>query len=205
MVVYIDHDPAKENPNETNNLGSCGGISVVVGAAMCRRLEVRRIRRPWMRTDGSSACDVASESALLSEQTRAESSRLAPAAQASRAGEILSFNQRRRRGAPRLRFVAAKGRILPAPHPSDGCMSCTGRMTPQTIGVSYTEVFTPTDGIAPKNKNRILLNVHAAGSSTGRASQPYGVRPIASLGQIKVISIDYRQAPEFEFPAANED
>jgi monoterpene epsilon-lactone hydrolase len=30
-------------------------------------------------------------------------------------------------------------------------------------------------------------------------------RPIASIGKIKVISVDYRQAPEYAFPSASED
>jgi epsilon-lactone hydrolase len=79
-------------------------------------------------------------------------------------------------------------------------------MTPREIGGVYAEVFTPAEGISPKNKNRVLINLHGGGFVDGsRTTSHIESVPIASLGKIKVISIDYRQAPEFLFPAASED
>ena len=76
----------------------------------------------------------------------------------------------------------------------------------EVIGGVYTEIFIPSDGILEKNTDKVLINVHG-GSFTGGAR--YGGRmgsmPIASVGGIKVISIDYRMAPEYTFPAASED
>jgi acetyl esterase/lipase len=79
-------------------------------------------------------------------------------------------------------------------------------MTPREIGGVYTEVFTPAEGISPKNRNRVLINVHGGGFVQGsRTLSQIESVPIASLGKIKVISVDYRQGPEFHFPAASED
>lgn len=79
-------------------------------------------------------------------------------------------------------------------------------MSPQRIGGVYTEVFTPVGGIPRKNANRVLINLHGGGfvESSRTASHLESV-PIASIGQMRVISIDYRQAPEFAFPSASED
>jgi epsilon-lactone hydrolase len=78
--------------------------------------------------------------------------------------------------------------------------------TTARIGGVYTEVFVPMEGIAPKNQRRVLINVHGGGFLGGsRTSSHIESIPIASLGKIKVISIDYRQGPEYTFPAASED
>ena len=56
----------------------------------------------------------------------------------------------------------------------------------------YTEVFTPKEGIAPKNKDRVLINVHGGHFKSG--ARTYGhleSMPIAAKGKIKIISIDY--------------
>jgi len=37
------------------------------------------------------------------------------------------------------------------------------KMNPQRIAGVYTEVFTPTTGIAPRNTTRVLINVHGGG------------------------------------------
>lgn len=77
---------------------------------------------------------------------------------------------------------------------------------PQTIAGVYTEVFSPTDGVSAKNKNRVLVNLHGGGFIMGaRTAGAAESIPVASVGKIKVISVDYRQGPEHKFPAASED
>jgi monoterpene epsilon-lactone hydrolase len=79
-------------------------------------------------------------------------------------------------------------------------------ITSEDIGGIPTEVFTPWAGVAPRNQRRVLINVHGGGFMMGAhlISHLESI-PIASMGKIKVISIDYREAPEFSFPAASED
>jgi epsilon-lactone hydrolase len=79
-------------------------------------------------------------------------------------------------------------------------------MTPQRIGGVHTEVFTPAGGISPSNAMRVLINLHGGGfGANARTKSHLESVPIASIGRIKVISIDYRQAPEFALPSASED
>jgi monoterpene epsilon-lactone hydrolase len=76
----------------------------------------------------------------------------------------------------------------------------------EQLGGVYTEVFTPVSGIAAENVKRVLINVHGGGFVSGsRIASHLESIPIASMGKIKVISIDYRMAPEYRFPAASED
>ena len=37
----------------------------------------------------------------------------------------------------------------------------------KTIAGIYTDVVTPKDGVAPKNRNRVLLNMHGGGFVSG--------------------------------------
>lgn len=76
----------------------------------------------------------------------------------------------------------------------------------QTIGGVYTEVIRPKGGIEPGNRGRLLLDLHGGGFQSGaRYLGRMEAIPIASLGKLTVISVDYRQAPEYRFPAASED
>lgn len=76
----------------------------------------------------------------------------------------------------------------------------------QTIGGVVTDVVVPADGIAPENRNRILINVHGGGFVTGgRSASLVESVPLAAVMKIKVVSIDYRMGPEYQFPAASED
>ncbi len=76
----------------------------------------------------------------------------------------------------------------------------------ETIAGVYADVVTPKDGIAAKNKNRILINVHGGAFYNGaRTESLVESIPIAALGKIKVVSLDYREGPEYKFPAASED
>jgi monoterpene epsilon-lactone hydrolase len=80
------------------------------------------------------------------------------------------------------------------------------KMTMQTIAGVYTEVFTPDAGISAGNKDRVLIDLH--GGALMWESRTFGHLesiPIAAVGKIKVISIDYRIGPEYVFPAASED
>ena len=70
----------------------------------------------------------------------------------------------------------------------------------------YVETFLPGGGISEENRNRILINVHGSGFKyLSRVNSHIESIPIASVGKIKVISVDYRMAPEFKFPAASDD
>ena len=76
----------------------------------------------------------------------------------------------------------------------------------QKIAGIVTDVVTPADGIAPENRDRVLINLHGGGFTTGgRSASLVESVPLASLMRIKVISIDYRMSPEYQFPAASED
>jgi epsilon-lactone hydrolase len=76
----------------------------------------------------------------------------------------------------------------------------------ETIGGVGADVVLPAQGIAAKNRHRILINLHGGaflwGAHSGALVESI---PIASLGRIKVVSVDYRQGPEHVFPAASED
>lgn len=76
----------------------------------------------------------------------------------------------------------------------------------ETIGGIRTQVVTPKEGIASRNAERILINVHGGGFNTGSMTNSLIESiPVSSIGRIKVISVDYRMAPEHKFPAGSED
>jgi epsilon-lactone hydrolase len=64
----------------------------------------------------------------------------------------------------------------------------------------------PAQGVSPENVHRVLVNLHGGaflwGAHSGGLVESI---PIASIGRIKVISVDYRQGPEHTFPAASDD
>ena len=76
----------------------------------------------------------------------------------------------------------------------------------KTIGGVSTQVVTPRQGIAPGQRQRVLINLHGGaflwGAGSGGLVESI---PIASLGRIEVVTVDYRQGPEHTFPAASED
>lgn len=79
-------------------------------------------------------------------------------------------------------------------------------MTPGNRGGVNTWEFMPCEGIEEKNKDRVLINLHGMLFNVdSRMDATLESIPIASVGKIKVISIDYRVAPEHFFPAASED
>lgn len=75
-----------------------------------------------------------------------------------------------------------------------------------SIGGVPVQIVTPSEGIAPENAHRVLVNVHGGGFISGaRTASLVESVPLAALMRIKVVSIDYRMAPEYRFPAASED
>jgi epsilon-lactone hydrolase len=75
-----------------------------------------------------------------------------------------------------------------------------------TVGGVHAYVYVPKKGIAPGNTKRVLINLHGGGfSGCWPACGELESMPVAALGDIKVVSLDYRQGPKFEFPAASED
>lgn len=68
------------------------------------------------------------------------------------------------------------------------------------------DVVLPAQGVAPANRHRVLINLHGGaflwGAHSGALVESI---PIASIGRIKVIGVDYRMAPEHVFPAASDD
>lgn len=76
----------------------------------------------------------------------------------------------------------------------------------QKIAGVHAYVYTPSAGVAAKNMNRVLINLHGGGfMGCWPGCAELESRPVAALGRIEVISVDYRQGPENKFPAASED
>lgn len=72
-------------------------------------------------------------------------------------------------------------------------------------GVRVEEI-TPRAGVSRRNRERVLINLHGGGFMWGEG--PGGEVdsiPISAIGRIRVITVAYREAPEFRFPAASED
>ena len=79
-------------------------------------------------------------------------------------------------------------------------------LSTQTIAGVGADVAEPADGIAPANRQRVLINLHGGGFLWGAHSGALvEAIPVAAVGKIKVISVDYRQGPEHVFPAASDD
>lgn len=68
------------------------------------------------------------------------------------------------------------------------------------IGGVHVFVFTPKEGVSVKNRRRVLIELHSAGCWTDCAT--LGSQPVAYLGKIKVVAVDYREP---QFPSAVED
>ena len=80
------------------------------------------------------------------------------------------------------------------------------RIEKRVFGGVKAEVITPKQGVAASERDRILINLHGGAFLWGEGSGgEIESIPIASVGRITVITIAYRQGPEYKFPAASED
>ena len=75
-----------------------------------------------------------------------------------------------------------------------------------TMNGVTVDIVEPADGIARGNAARVLLNVHGGafmwGSGSGALVEAI---PVAATMRVKVVTVDYRLAPEHRYPAASED
>lgn len=80
------------------------------------------------------------------------------------------------------------------------------KIAADTIAGVKVDVVLPAQGVAPANRQRVLLNLHGGaflwGAHSGGLVEAI---PIAAVGRVKVITVDYRQGPEHVFPAATDD
>jgi acetyl esterase/lipase len=75
-----------------------------------------------------------------------------------------------------------------------------------TIGGVHAYEYTPKAGIAAKNRDRVLIDLHGGGfSGCWPGCAELESIPVAALGRIRVVSLDYREGPKYRFPAASED
>lgn len=76
----------------------------------------------------------------------------------------------------------------------------------QRIAGVRTHIVTPKEGVSANNRQRVLINLHGGGFMVGAGL--HGIAesiPVAGIGKFKVVTVDYRMAPEYKFPAASED
>jgi acetyl esterase/lipase len=75
-----------------------------------------------------------------------------------------------------------------------------------TIEGISAAIITPKGGVPEKNKNRLFLNGPGGGFRTGVRGNGLLISiPVAATLGVKVVTITYRQGPEYRFPAASED
>ena len=72
-----------------------------------------------------------------------------------------------------------------------------------TMNGARVAIVTPKT-IAPKHKDRVLMNIHGGAFIYGEGSIAEAA-VAAHFGQIKVVAVDYRVAPDHGFPANLED
>ncbi|GGA49725.1 alpha/beta hydrolase [Dyella nitratireducens] len=76
----------------------------------------------------------------------------------------------------------------------------------ETIAGVGADVVLPAQGVSAENQHRVLINLHGGAFLWGaRSGGLVEAIPVASVGRIKVITVDYRQGPEHTFPAASDD
>lgn len=76
----------------------------------------------------------------------------------------------------------------------------------QMIAGVHAYAYMPKAGVPARNKNRVLIDLHGGGfSGCWPTCAELESIPVSGIGQIEVISLDYREAPANKFPAASED
>jgi acetyl esterase/lipase len=112
------------------------------------------------------------------------------AADCERTGDMLAWQKcaQMRPESPVLKKLKARYRV---------------HIHPAKIAGVEAEVITPVEGIASANRERVLINLHGGGL-VYHGDEAESI-PIAAVGRIKVVRVNYRLAPQHTFPAASED
>ncbi|HLY52088.1 MAG TPA: alpha/beta hydrolase [Steroidobacteraceae bacterium] len=139
--------------------------------------------------------------------TEVPASRFMSAASRARFIQLFSHpGQDEASGPPDVRAIREEDERKNAPYVARGKVLYPVTIEEKVLGGVRTQLITPQAGIAPGNRNRVLINLHGGGFIWGEGN---GARaesiPIAALGRIKVVTVAYRMAPEFAFPAASQD
>jgi acetyl esterase/lipase len=75
-----------------------------------------------------------------------------------------------------------------------------------SIGGIHVFDYLPREGVTARNRRRVLINLHGGGfTGCWPGCAELESIPVAALGRIRVVSIDYRQAPKHAHPAASQD
>lgn len=76
----------------------------------------------------------------------------------------------------------------------------------EQIGGVHAYVYSPKVGISERNRKRVLINLHGGGfSGCWPGCAELESMPVSAMMQVKVVSVDYREGPQYKFPAASED
>jgi epsilon-lactone hydrolase len=76
----------------------------------------------------------------------------------------------------------------------------------RTIAGVHAYVYMPAGGVAKRNEHRVLIELHGGGfSGCWPGCAELESIPVASIGKIEVVALDYREGPKYRFPAASED
>jgi len=104
-------------------------------------------------------------------------------------------------------FRADIDRVLMIPTAKAAMARYPVDVAPAEIGGVKVNIIKPKGGVADGNRNRVLINLHGGGFFAGGGGWGGLVEsvPIAGVGKMEVISVDYRQGPEFKHPAATDD
>lgn len=74
------------------------------------------------------------------------------------------------------------------------------------VGGVHAFEYMPANGISARNRGRVLINLHGGGfMGCWPGCAELESIPVAALGRIRVISLDYREGPRDTHPAASQD
>jgi monoterpene epsilon-lactone hydrolase len=73
-----------------------------------------------------------------------------------------------------------------------------------TIAGVHVGIIAPSDGVAAENRHRVLIQLHGGLFNDLTFGEVESI-PIASIGKLRVITVDYREEPKYRYPAPSED